>query len=162
MILIGARYAFDRMRQRPGVMPGEMLQEGACHVVRVIDGDSLVVRQTSTPPGQSQRRTVEATIRLLGIDCPEVDEPWGEEATALARQLTGQRSVTLRFDRRRLDRYERFLAYVFAGDEMLNVRLVEAGFARVDVYPGDSVSIGRRLDQAEQAARASQRGLWGS
>jgi micrococcal nuclease len=160
-VVILARYAYDHVRDRSVIAATGFLREGNCDVVRVIDGDSIVVRQTVTHPTNGKRTTSEATIRLLGINCPEYDEPLGSEATAMTRRLLDQRTVTLRFDRRRLDRYERFLAYVFVDDQMVNAALVRAGLARAEVYPGDSQSIGRAIGKAESEARTSQRGVWG-
>lgn len=161
-VVILARYAYDRILDRSDVAAGGFLREGACDVVRVIDGDSIVVRQSVTHPANGKRTAREATIRLLGIDCPEFDEPLGSEATAMTRRLLNEGTVTLRFDRRRVDRYERSLAYVFVEDRMVNAALVRAGLARADVYPGDSQSIGRILHKAEAEAKAEQCGLWGS
>lgn len=159
-IVVLARYGYDRVVEGPRQAAAGFLREGNCEVVRVIDGDSIVVRQTIVRPSDGQRTTSEATIRLLGIDCPEFDEPLGGEATALTRRLLEDGDVTLRFDRRRLDRYERFLAYVFVGDRMLNVELVRAGLARVAVFPGDSQSQARLIRQAEAEATAAGRGIW--
>jgi micrococcal nuclease len=66
----------------------------------------------------------------------------------------------LRLDRRRKDRYDRFLAYVYVEDQMLNEELVRAGLARVSVYPGDSPQIAKRLREAEQEAQKANRGIW--
>lgn len=159
-VVILARYAYDRVVDRTGRAAAEFLQEGECTVVRVIDGDSIVVRQTVVDPAHGKRSTSEATVRLLGIDCPEFDEPLGGAATEMTRRLLADGVVTLRFDRRRLDRYERFLAYVFVDGQMVNAALVEAGLAREDVYRGDSQSIGRTLAKAEAQAKSAQRGIW--
>ncbi|MDP6555966.1 MAG: thermonuclease family protein, partial [Pirellulaceae bacterium] len=160
-VVILARSTYDRIVDRPGLAAPGFLQEGGCELVRVIDGDSIVVRQTVTHPAGGKRMTSEATIRLLGIDCPEFDEPWGTEATTMTRRLLDEGAVTLRLDRRRLDRYERVLAYVFVNDLMVNAALVRAGLARADVYPGDSQSMGRIFDKAEAEAKADRRGIWG-
>ena len=159
-VVILARTTYDRILDRPDLATPGLLQEGVCDVVRPIDGDSIIVRQTLTDPGDGKRTTTQATIRLLGIDCPEFDEPLGTEATEVTRRMLGTGAVTLRFDRRRLDRYERFLAYVFVGDQMVNVALVRAGLAHADAYPGDSQSIGRALNEAEAEARSARRGIW--
>jgi micrococcal nuclease len=66
----------------------------------------------------------------------------------------------LRFDKRRKDRYDRFLAYVYVEERMLNVELVRAGLARVSTFPGDSPSLASQLGRAEQDARRAGRGIW--
>jgi len=159
-VVMFARYTYDRLSDRTAQAAAGFLREGECTVVRVIDGDSIVVRQTVAHPGNGKRSTSEAAVRLLGIDCPEFDEPLGSEATAMTRRLLAGGVVTLRFDRRRLDRYERFLAYVFVDDQMVNSALVQAGLAREDVYRGDSQAIGRTLAKAAAEAKSARRGIW--
>jgi micrococcal nuclease len=159
-VVMVARYTYDRIVERPGLEAPGILQEGGCQVVRVLDGDSIVVRQTVTQQADVKRTTSEATIRLLGIACPEYDEPWGLEATEMTRRLLDKGPVTIRLDRRRIDRNERVLAYVFVDDRMVNAELVRAGLARVDLYPGDSQSFGRIFSKAQAEAKADQRGIW--
>jgi micrococcal nuclease len=59
-----------------------------------------------------------------------------------------------------LDSYNRFLAYLYVGDKMLNVELVRAGLARVSHYPGDSATRHRLLIKAQDEARDARRGIW--
>ena len=66
----------------------------------------------------------------------------------------------MRLDRRRIDQYGRYLAYVYVGDAMLNEELVRAGLARVSTYSGDSAPIERRLLRAQDEARQAGRGIW--
>jgi len=66
----------------------------------------------------------------------------------------------MRFDKRRLDQYDRYLAYVFVDERMLNEELVRAGLALVSTFPGDSDSMTRRLRAAESEAKEQARGLW--
>jgi len=158
----------------PAVAPDDngqaVLVEGGCQLVRVIDGDTLVVQQVPTlqDPGNASaaRAPHEFRIRLLGIDTPETVkphhpvEPWGKQATAFAREFTASGALSIRLDRRRIDRYGRWLAYVYADGKMLNLELVRNGLARVSVYTGDSASIGRQLKAAERTAREEALGIW--
>lgn len=143
----------------------ESLSEGEYDIVRVVDGDTLIVRPSSGSD-QSSAEPRQARVRLLGIDTPETVkpnhpiEPWGPEAAAFTRDFLAGGRAELRLDRRRKDRYDRFLAYVYVEDRMLNEELVRAGLARASHYPGDSPQIARRLRQAEEAARQARRGLW--
>lgn len=50
-------------------------------VVDVTDGDTLTVEGSA---GET------VTVRLWGIDAPETSQPFGAEATAVARQEAGQ------------------------------------------------------------------------
>ncbi|HEX8341712.1 MAG TPA: thermonuclease family protein [Tepidisphaeraceae bacterium] len=129
-------------------------------VVRVVDGDTLVVR---TAEGREER------LRLKGIDAPELphdDKPlmhWGEESTAYLRgRQPGGRRLTLEFDgTEKRDQYGRLLAYAFGeGLDCINVAIVRDGHA----YADRRFSGMRRaqIEQAENDARKKGRGLWKS
>lgn len=131
----------------------------------MVDGDTLVVRdQSAAAPAVRSPRGVK--LRLLGIDCPETVKPnhpvelWGPEATEFTKRFVAGGTVRLQFDRRRIDQYDRYLAYIFVGEQMLNEELVREGLARVSTFPGDSQSMGRRLRAAEGEAELGSRGIW--
>ena len=140
-------------KQRPA--PPEVLDEGIDYrVERVVDGDTLLL-------------TNNARVRLLGIDTPETKkkdhpiEPWGPEATDYTKRFVsaaGDR-VQLEFDKERVDRYGRALAYVFSNGRFLNEELVRAGLARVRHDPFSS-SVRRKLRKAEDEAKTARRGIW--
>ena len=158
-----SRWGHDRWRDVPRPKREPPLAEGVYAVVRVVDGDTLLVAPQSSPPAENRR---EIRLRLLGIDCPESVkpdhpvEPWAREAAEFTRQFVSGGSVRLRFDKRRLDQYDRYLAYVFVGDRMLNEELVRAGLAFVSTFPGDSDAMTRRLRAAEREAQEQSRGVW--
>jgi micrococcal nuclease len=165
VVFLLLRLAYDRWWSDRVSGPREALGEGRYRLVCVVDGDTLIVREDSAMAAED-RTSRPVRVRLLGIDCPEVAhagrgaEPWGPEATAFTERFLSGRALRLRFDKRRIDPYGRYLAYVFVDEELLNRALVEAGLARVLTYPGDSLSIARRLRQAEQEARDHGRGIW--
>jgi micrococcal nuclease len=156
------RCGHDRWHGEPRPAREPPLTEGDYTVLRVVDGDTLDVALQRSPPGTRRR---EIRVRLLGIDCPEsvkLDypvEPWAREAAEFTSQFVSAGVVRLRFDKRRLDRYDRYLAYVFVADKMLNEELVRAGLARLSPFPGDSESMARRLRVAEQEAVQQARGI---
>lgn len=143
------------------------LPEGLYQVVRVVDGDTLLLQPPRGAVGADSAPGV-LRVRLLGIDCPESVkpgnpvEPWALEASHFTREFVSGNLVRLRFDKRRMDKYHRRLAYVFVGEKMLNEELLRAGLARVMVFPGDSESIARGLRAAQAEARRSARGIWSS
>lgn len=131
------------------------LADGGYQVQRVIDGDTLVV-------GLSDSGST-ATVRLLGINAPEdttKKEPFGDRATTFLRERAEGKTIVLEWDKRRVDRYGRRLAYVYADDVPLNEALVRAGLARVFTYPGDSATHSKRLVQAQDLARGEKLGVW--
>ncbi|MGE0134226.1 MAG: thermonuclease family protein [Dehalococcoidia bacterium] len=90
-------------------------------VVRVVDGDTLIVRASS---GATER------VRVFGIQAPEVDERCGTEATNELARLAGA-SVRLIADERTSDQFGRALRYVFTEDHRsIDAELVRQGAAR--------------------------------
>ncbi len=88
-------------------------------VTRIIDGDTLELGN-------------DTTVRLVGVDTPEVGECGSERATALlGRLVLGERVVLRRSDEDR-DRYGRLLRYVdlTSGPRPdAGMRLIDAGLA---------------------------------
>lgn len=128
---------------------------GDAQVVRVIDGDTIVVR--------IQGR--EESIRLLGIDTPESVDPrtpvecFGQEASRhTAALLPPGTDVRLVRDVEARDRYSRLLAYVYRADDgtFVNLELVRDGFAAVLTYPPN---VTHADDFTAAAARARAKGL---
>ena len=128
-------------------------------VVRVVDGDTVIVRGAG---GRIE------DVRLIGIDTPETVDPrkpvgcFGPEASAYAKHLLTGRTVVLRYDRELHDRYGRFLAYVWLqghGGGFVNARLVELGYARAYPFPPNTEH--QALFAAlERRAAIGGRGLW--
>ena len=139
-------------RQAPGP---EQLAEGTYQVERVVDGDTLLL-------------VGGARIRLIGADTPETVkpnhpvEPFGPEATDFTRRFVTDAGgeVRLQMDRERKDRFDRFLAYVYAGDRMLNEELIRNGLATARTEFNYSQSMKRRFRRAEDEARSAGRGIW--
>lgn len=133
--------------------PPEEIGEGLYEVQRVVDGDTLLL-------------TNHARIRLIGVDTPETVkpnhpvEPWGPEATQFTREFVADKQVRLEFDHERVDKFGRFLAYVWVGDRMLNEELVRAGLARAEMQYHYSSSKKTRFLRAEKEAKAARRGIW--
>jgi micrococcal nuclease len=130
-------------------------EAGGSHVVeRVVDGDTLLLEDRTR-------------VRLLGIDTPETRrpdlpvDPLGLDAARFVQQRVEGRSVRLEFDRERRDRFGRVLAYVYAGDLLLNEELIRAGFSRAETHFPYSEQMKRRFRAAEAEAREAGRGGWG-
>lgn len=141
-------------------------------VVEVVDGDTMEV--------QYQNGTVD-TIRLLGIDTPEIHVPtnpgeyegipateasrdwlrqWGHKASEYVRtKITGETIrvvVDEQADRR--GSYGRLLVYAYHDDELLNHQLIQQGYARL--YD-TAFSKRSQFSNAEKTAQSNNVGLWG-
>jgi len=64
--------------------------------IHISDGDTLTVLD---PDHQKYR------VRLLHIDCPEKNQPWGKKAKRALAGLVGNRNISVRWNKR--DRYNR-------------------------------------------------------
>ena len=119
-------------------------------VVDVIDGDTITVDIN----GQSYR------LRYIGMDTPERDEAFYQEATAANEALVSGRNVILVKDVSETDRYGRLLRYVYLQDgTFVNAELVKQGYAVAVTYPPD-VKHADLFRELERAARQDERGLW--
>lgn len=120
-------------------------------VVRVVDGDTLELANGDR-------------VRLIGIDTPEFSdsgpEPFAEAAYQFTRNLVEGKRVRLRFDKERLDKYRRVLAFVYVGDTLVNEAIAGAGLGRVLTKYGYSSRIKKRLVAAEADAKRNRFGLW--
>ena len=114
-------------------------------VVRVIDGDSIVVLRN----GKAEQ------VRLNGIDCPELGQPFGRRAKQFTFNLVFGKEVSVEELGR--DHYGRTIGEVTLDGKSLNLELVRAGYAwwyREDA-PRDRI-----LKRLESEARDVRRGLW--
>lgn len=130
----------------------ESVENEMSRVMRVVDGDTLVIETGET-------------VRLIGIDTPEsvaprgIVECLGKESATFLRELVEGKTVTLERDVSERDRYGRLLRYVFLDGVLVNETLVLVGYARAVRYPPDT---GRadQLERAEQVAREKGRGIF--
>jgi len=134
----------------------------------VLDGDTIILTATADAKAPDGRNLSGATVRLLGVDAPEIARPpqqpnsdcWGDESRDKARNLMQGLTVTLEFgsnDYR--DVYGRLLAYVVLPDgEVANEVLIETGAARS--YERFQHRYRSRYEQLERAARDRNLGVW--
>lgn len=122
-------------------------------VQQVLDGDSL--------------RLVDGReVRLIGINAPEFGrdgrphQPLAAAARERVRALVRARTVRLRYDDERFDRYGRALAYVELPDgRELQETLLREGFAWFVAIPPNVARLSSHR-AAESQARRARRGIW--
>jgi endonuclease YncB( thermonuclease family) len=127
---------------------------GDYQVTRVIDGDTLVVTKGS----------VKLTIRLVGIDAPEVShkkyepgQPFSQQSTKHLAGFVLNEQVTVKSFGN--DRYGRILGEVFLNGKNVNLELIKAGLA--EVYRGTPAS-GMNMGaywEAERQAQKAEKGM---
>ncbi len=114
-------------------------------VIGVYSGDTIVV---------STSNDKQIKVRLEGIDCPELDQEYGDSAKMATVALCFKKDV--RIEKVGLDTYGRTLAYVYVGDICLNKELLRLGMAwQYKEYNTDP-----ELAKLEDDARANKTGLW--
>ena len=117
------------------------------NVLRIEDGDTFVLETGGE----------EVTIRLVGVNAPEIDECLHDEAGAGLARILDDREVGV--EDLGEDQFGRALGYVWVGDQLVNLALVESGLA-IATTPGDSESWGMSLLAAEESAYRAGNGLW--
>lgn len=119
-------------------------------LVGVTDGDTIDVTIDGRPD----------TVRYIGIDTPERDQPGYKAASDANRTLLGAGALYLVADTSDRDRYGRLLRYVYLPDgRMVNRELVAQGWAQPVEYPPDTRFARDFRAAASQAAKA-KRGFW--
>ncbi|MEO5534661.1 MAG: thermonuclease family protein [Pseudolysinimonas sp.] len=163
--------AFWILRANPAILHGSPLPVGVpadafeMQVVSVHDGDTLNL-QTDSPDGVVVYSAAPVTVRLIGIDTPEIYpqlECYGHEATSeLERLAPVGATLLVSHDAGLTDRYDRSLFYLWTEDgTFINLSLVQEGFAvAIKVAPNDAYF--DVLKDAENAAQRSNLGMWGS
>jgi len=95
------------------------------------------------------------TIRLEGIDAPELSQPYGVEARNLLAKLTRRKKV--RFEMRGKDRYGRTVAEIYVGKRSVNKSMVARGAAW---WFRSFAPTNNQLRRLENSARTKKIGLW--
>ena len=115
-------------------------------VTEVIDGDTF-----RTQNGE--------TIRLLGINTPEMGNPGADIAKDFLLLLILNKNVRLKKDITDKDDYGRLLRYVYVNGNFINAELVRMGYAETRFYPPDTL-YRKELEGLEKIAVRNRRGLW--
>ena len=115
-------------------------------VTRVLDGDTVDLLT-------AQQENIR--IRLNAIDAPEKGQAYGQRARKFLDDLVYGRNVRVQYNSK--DRYGRVVGDIYLGEELINLKLVEAGLAWHYVMFAKDNKI---MAAAEAEARAAKRGLW--
>jgi micrococcal nuclease len=131
--------------------PSDELPSGASRSItvdRVSDGDS--VRATSAEG--------DLEIRLLGLNAPEGDECFGDEAQARLEALLDRGEVTLSPWPAEIDDFGRELGFLVADGVFVNLSLIESGHAVARDQSDHGFA--EAFENAEEAASSQRLGLW--
>ena len=119
-------------------------------VTHVFDGDTIEVERD----GRAYR------LRYIGVDTPERDEPFYQDAFDFNRDLVADEVVTLVRDVSETDQYGRLLRYVYLSDgTFVNAAVISSGLGRLVTFPPD-VAQTDNFKQLQEQARLAGVGLW--
>ncbi|MBT3293143.1 thermonuclease family protein [Candidatus Peregrinibacteria bacterium] len=119
-------------------------------VSRVIDGDTVVVKPNSF---------TEEHVRIVGIDAPEKEECYFNEATDRLSELVLNEYVSLeRGSDDKRDKYGRLLMYLELSGEDIGALLIQEGL--VENYEWFTHPRAEIYEQLEDLAKEGNKGLW--
>ena len=124
--------------------PGERLT-----VIKVIDGDTVEL------PGGDR-------LRLLGIDTPERDEPYYDEARKFLEKISLGKPVRVEFAGRKRDGYGRLLAYLYLDSVFINKLILENGLGYLYLFKDNDTESPqvKQLLAAQRSALENRLGIW--
>ncbi|MEK6820519.1 MAG: thermonuclease family protein [Nanoarchaeota archaeon] len=115
--------------------------EEIANVTRVVDGDTI-----ETDLGK---------VRLLGVNTPEKNQYYYEEAKNFLASLEGKQ---IKLEIQGKDLFQRILAYVIYDDRLIEEEILENGYGNYFTYNEDKYT--SRLKSAEKKAINKQIGVW--
>ncbi len=115
-------------------------------VKQVYDGDTVLL--------EDGRK-----VRYLGINAPESREPFNLKAKRFNESLVLGREIRLEFDVERVDAFDRVLAYVYVGNQMVNAELVRQGFAHA-FFVGPGRKHNALFLRLQNEAKQRRLGIW--
>ncbi|MCX7698976.1 MAG: thermonuclease family protein [Candidatus Goldbacteria bacterium] len=122
-------------------------------VINVIDGDTIVIDKKNQ------------TVRLLGIDAPEMNHPdypvqkFAIEAKKYLRKRIEFKRVKIVYNiKEPYDAYNRLLAYVYLNNKLINAELIKGGYAYV--YENKKCSKTKEFLILESIAKKFKKGVW--
>lgn len=125
------------------------------------------VRVKSVPDGDTVHLEDGRSVRLIGIDAPEMagarapEQYFARESRDYLHRLVSRRPLRLGADTQGRDRYHRVLAYVYLPcGRMVNEEMVEQGYAFFYPHPHQNRKIQKKLLEAQNRAILSRRGFW--
>lgn len=139
--------------------PTPTISSSLVKVIKVVDGDTIKVLTNNK----------EDTVRLIGIDTPEVVDPrkevqcFGRQASDKTKEILNNKNVKLESDPTQgdKDKYSRLLRYVFLEDGTnFNKLMISTGYAFEYTYNSNPYKYQKEFEEAENLAREQNLGLW--
>jgi micrococcal nuclease len=113
--------------------------------IEIIDGDTF-------------RLTNGDTVRLIGIDAPELSQPGGEVSREYLAHLILGKPITLERGSEDRDNYNRLLRFVYINGLCINEEMIRQGYAEARYLPENPIR--DYYLQLEREAEDKKAGLW--
>ncbi len=125
-------------------------KEETIETKRVIDGDTFV----------ADINGIVETVRLIGIDAPELGTCYSVKSSELLAKLTFRDDIWLAYGHEPRDPYGRLLAYVFHEDgTFVNLEMAKRGAAEAMAI-SPNIEYANLIGDARDEAAIAKRGGW--
>lgn len=137
---------------------GENINKVKVELVEIVDGDTAKFKMNGE----------QITVRFLGINTKETVDPergeeaWGKEGSDFTKEkLKNATKIELEFDSSadKRDKYDRYLAWIWIDDELLQNLLIQSGFAETYMLQNNYKYAGM-LQESEEIAKNNKIGIW--
>lgn len=158
-VLLGASLFYgvsvEQVRRSVTKSGGKIDSGSIVSLVRVIDGDTVLVAQSDQQP---------ILVRILGIKAfdasiaKDVAAPYGQATIDTLSRSLKDRPIRVLLHATPKDKHGRYIAMLYVEDQDIGLRLVKDGLVLVyTVYPFPAMSL---YLQEQDLARAGRRGFW--
>ena len=128
-----------------GAIVGCTQQVETISSIEIIDGDTF-------------RLATGDTVRLIGIDAPELSQPGGVLSREYLAHLLLGNPITLEKGYEDRDNYHRLLRFVYTGNLCINEEMIRQGYAEARYLPESPIR--EYYLQLEIQAETAKAGLW--
>jgi endonuclease YncB( thermonuclease family) len=158
-VLLGASLFYgvsvEQVRRSVTKSGGKIDSGSIVSLVRVIDGDTVLVAQSDQQP---------VLVRILGIKAFEASiakdlaAPYGQATIDTLSRSLKDRPIRVLLHATPKDKHGRYIAMLYVEDQDIGLRLVKDGLVLVyTVYPFPAMSL---YLQEQDLARSGRRGFW--
>ncbi|MBI5373798.1 MAG: thermonuclease family protein [Candidatus Schekmanbacteria bacterium] len=148
ILFSGISTAAEKKNDVPQSAEQKSSQEKLHVVTHVIDGDTIVLNNS-------------VTVRYIGVDTPEIGEPFYNEAKSFNASLVSGKKVRIDVcEEEPFDKYGRTLAYVYLDNVCVNEELLKKGLARALSIPPCGIKKYKEYAKLEAQTRTQEAGLW--
>ncbi|MBU7046108.1 MAG: thermonuclease family protein [Theionarchaea archaeon] len=141
------------------IHPGTTSTEEITSIEDLVSSTRDAIFCTAVIDGDTLRLENGETVRLIGIDAPELLQPGGEKSREYLAQLILGKRVALEKGYEERDKYNRLLRFVYIGSLCVNEEMIRQGYAEARYMSSDDPKREHYL-RLEMKAESEKAGLW--